>query len=210
MQLQSAAVVWKDVVKLNGLHDSGIAEDLKVLGLERVHVAIRHSQRSGLIVANFVIRSVAQNADSIHAAKMDIERAVDRVKAKLPTECVMKMHLCSVPNCKELVIRDTEGYCSRHRAQKYHKRNAQKRNLLQLEQRRKKLEHGTATTINTMTATTSTATDTASLQAQSASMLSEQQRLLRDTLCAHNGPLHLWKCSSHDEARKDGWNVQLK
>jgi len=140
VHLQSPAVVWKDVVKMNGLHDSGIAEDLKRKQLERVHVAIRHSQRSGLIVANFVIRSVAQNADSIHSAKMDIERAVDEVKGKLPPECQMKMHLCSIAGCKELVIRDTEGYCSRHRAQKYHKRNAQKRNLLQLEMQRRHLE----------------------------------------------------------------------
>jgi len=140
VQLKSPNVIWKDVVKLNGLHDSGIAEDLKLKKLERVHVAIRHSQRSGLIVANFVIRNVAQTADTIHSAKMDIERAVDEVKGKLPTECEMKMHLCSISGCKELVIRDTEGLCSRHRAQNYHKKNARKRNQMQMEKQRLRLQ----------------------------------------------------------------------
>merc|ERR1712204_99402 len=103
----------------NGLHDSGIAMLMKMKDLDKVHVAIRHRKESSMVVANFVVRAVKQDRDSIHSAEMIIENAVDAVKQKLPLHVVMVMHLCSIAKCKELVIRDTEGYCSRHRAQKY-------------------------------------------------------------------------------------------
>ena len=45
----------------------------------------------------------------------------------------MKLHLCKARDCQELVIRDTEGFCSRHRAQKYHKKSQQN----QMDEKRK-------------------------------------------------------------------------
>ena len=120
---------WKDIAKQYGLHDSGIAQLLKLQDLDNVHVAIRHRKESGLIVANFVIRSVQQTEECIHSAKISIEEAVDLVKSALPEQVEMEMHLCRVDGCQELVIRDTEGYCSRHRAQKYHKMTTKKRQI---------------------------------------------------------------------------------
>ena len=86
-------------------------------------VAIRQRKASGLIIANFMVRNVQQNAEAIHAAKISIQHAVDCVYAQLPNDIEMRLHLCKANGCHELVIRDTEGFCSRHRAQKYHKKS---------------------------------------------------------------------------------------
>lgn len=50
----------------------------------------------------------------------------------------MKLHVCKAKECQELVIRDTEGFCSRHRAQKYHKKSHNQKmanKLIQIRQR---------------------------------------------------------------------------
>ena len=65
----------------------------------------------------------------MHAARLDIERAVDAVKGQLPASWCAELHLCRVCGCRELVVRDTEHLCSRHRARKYHHRNVTKRRM---------------------------------------------------------------------------------
>ena len=111
---------WKQIGKENDLHDNAVKNFLKSQNLAAVHFTVRHRKESGLIIANFIMRKVEQTSASIHSAKKQIESAIDCVIAHLPQCIKMEMHLCKVANCKELVIRDTEGYCSRHRAQKYH------------------------------------------------------------------------------------------
>eukprot|EP01083_Nonionella_stella_P083853 231932_1 len=156
VKICNVSINWKDIAKKNGLHDSAIAQLLKSKELGNVHCSVRHRKESGLIVANFVIRSVQQTPDCIHSAKIRIEEAVDEVKNKLPEEVHMHMHLCQVNKCRELVIRDTEGYCSRHRAQKYHKKNAKKRknnananaNHKSNKNNAKKMNHSNTTTDN--------------------------------------------------------------
>lgn len=114
---------WKKIAKRNCLHDNGIKQLLKEHNLSIVHFTVRHRKESGLIVANFIMRSVKQTSENIHSAKLLIEKAIDLVKSILPNYITMQMHLCKINKCKELVIRDTEGYCSRHRAQKYHRKS---------------------------------------------------------------------------------------
>ena len=137
---ESHRLNWKQTAKKNNLHDNGIKKLLKSHNLEKVHFTVRHRKESGLIVANFIIRNVPQTSENIHYAKSEIEKAIDIVMNKLPFNISMQMHLCKVPECKELVIRDTEGWCSRHRAQniieEVHHQHQRKRhlNLLNLSQ----------------------------------------------------------------------------
>eukprot|EP01084_Bolivina_argentea_P056102 102714_1 len=144
---------WKDIAKQNDLNDNKIKQLLKLHNLDCVNFTVRNRRESGLIIANFIIRSVKHTKPSIHSAKLLIEDAIDIVKSKLPLNMTMELHLCSIQNCKELVIRDTEGYCSRHRAQNYHK-HTKKRTLddnindNKPQPKRLKLHHLLPTTFN--------------------------------------------------------------
>ena len=108
---------WKKISRKSGLYDVGIKKMLQLKSIKNVDVAIRQRKASGLIIANFLCRNVEQNAEAIHSAKSSIQNAVDAVYAGLPPTISMKLHLCKAHECRELVIRDTEGFCSRHRAQ---------------------------------------------------------------------------------------------
>eukprot|EP01083_Nonionella_stella_P035700 97364_1 len=114
---------WKKLSRQSGLYDGAIKKMLQSKDIKDVDVAVRQRRASGLIIANFMVRNVSQNAKAIHTAKSSIERAVDNVYCQLPHNIAMRLHLCKSHQCQELVIRDTEGFCSRHRAQKYHKKN---------------------------------------------------------------------------------------
>ena len=57
---------------------------LESLHIDTVDVAIRQRKASGLIIANFMVRNVEQNAQALHAAKSAIQQAVDAVYARLP------------------------------------------------------------------------------------------------------------------------------
>ena len=106
---------WKDIAQKYDLKKNGIAQFLKSKNLENMHVKFIYCPNgSGLIIANFVIKSVKQTPDCIHSAKMLIEKAVDQVKNKLSKQVQMDMHLCCVDGCKELAIRDTQPYCTKH------------------------------------------------------------------------------------------------
>jgi len=121
-------ITWKSISKEHSLHDNGVLKLLKDHNLDSVHVSIRHRKESGLIVANFVVREVKQNLQNVHNAKLNIQKAAKVLKDILPTDkCKMEVHVCKINDCREIVIRDTEGFCSRHRAQKYHRKTVQKK-----------------------------------------------------------------------------------
>ena len=44
----------------------------------------------------------------------------------------MENHTCFIDGCKGIVIRDTEGHCSRHRAKKYHQETKHRRKAKQM------------------------------------------------------------------------------
>eukprot|EP01083_Nonionella_stella_P022841 63135_1 len=116
---------WKEMAKKHHLDDNSVRKLLSSNALDSVYFTVRNRKESGLIVANFIIKSVYSAKTNIHSAKLLIEDAVEMVQNRLPHHMTMTMHLCKVKDCKELVIRDTEGHCSRHRAQKYHKKQKQ-------------------------------------------------------------------------------------
>ena len=66
---------------------------LTSLHIDTVDVAIRQRKASGLIIANFMVRNVEQNAQALHAAKSSIQQAVDAVYARLPD------NVCCVRYC---------------------------------------------------------------------------------------------------------------
>ncbi|ETO11749.1 hypothetical protein RFI_25627 [Reticulomyxa filosa] len=114
----------------------------------RISARKKKLAKDGTIIINFITPHVRKDSEAIHCAKSNLCKAVQLFSNAVAQhvsffflDCTsmytfayififvclwvqglgIAMHTCQWDGCSDIVVRDTEGYCSRHRQQKYHK-----------------------------------------------------------------------------------------